>query len=892
MKNNGFTLVGALVGIALIVIVFWGLLGAYRLTIKVLFQSKARIGATAVGNEILEEIRNLPYEKVGVKGGYPDGDLDATSTVYLNNIEYHVAIRIDYVDDAKDGMAPDDSCPNDYKKVNVNVSWGKTYKGEVSFDDLIAPQNTVQECGETGGVLKVSVFNALGDNVSSPSVEVKNINTGLVKTATPQSGVHYFVLPEGTDAYKITISKDGYSHEETYGVGDTYNGKTIATPEKQNATLLKGQMTETSFSIDKLSNFDVYTLEAKAEHIYYVRKTGSDSNNGLSPDSAFLTIQKAASSTEAGDMVFVGAGTYDEEVNIPNSGTSDKKIIFVADTSGNYTGDSGEVKISANNNYGFYISGQKYIEIYGFEIGNASSSAVYISGSNSSDIELVNNTIALNSGDGIYVQGASNVVISNNQIYSNRKGVYLDSANSASLVGNIVHDNSSDGIFLEKSGKFDLDFNETFSNGRDGILVSNNSNNGKIQNNTSYLNSQNGIEAYDHIASVDVLENKSYSNSGKGIAFNGNVSNTNKIASNLVYDNQESGISLSDNCVNNTISNNTVFKNKGEGILIELGSGNNTIKDNIVAENDSAGIKVSDSQGIDEDYDDLWQNNPNCDGLLSGSSTISADPLLVDPDGADNALGGNNGSDDAFYLSQTAAGQSTSSPCVDSGSDSAANLGMDDKTTRTDNVLDSGKVDMGFHYSLESPPSSPPTPDPFGYPVPNTDFDLRGDKSVGKDEDENEIYKYEKSQETDDNGFLKISDLEWDSYTFSNFSASNQKIDLIVSYPAPPNDGKVKVDLYPNTTTTVKLGLRASNTLLVKVEDSQTSAPIFSAKVRLHNDNYDKTQFTNEQGETYFIPLEKTNYNIDVEADGYNSSLDNSVLVSGHVSKTISLEKK
>jgi predicted outer membrane repeat protein len=50
------------------------------------------------------------------------------------------------------------------------------------------------------------------------------------------------------------------------------------------------------------------------------------------------------------------------------------------------------------------------------------------------------------------------------------------------------------------------------------------------------------------------------------------------------------------------------------------------------------------------------------------------------------------------YLGQIAAGQGSDSPCVDAGSDTAANLGMDVFTTRTDEVSDVGTVDMGYHY--------------------------------------------------------------------------------------------------------------------------------------------------------------------------------------------------
>lgn len=52
----------------------------------------------------------------------------------------------------------------------------------------------------------------------------------------------------------------------------------------------------------------------------------------------------------------------------------------------------------------------------------------------------------------------------------------------------------------------------------------------------------------------------------------------------------------------------------------------------------------------------------------------------------------------AFYLSQTAAGQVSNSPCVNAGSKTAGNAGLSTYTTRTDHVNDSGAVDMGYHY--------------------------------------------------------------------------------------------------------------------------------------------------------------------------------------------------
>jgi len=76
-----------------------------------------------------------------------------------------------------------------------------------------------------------------------------------------------------------------------------------------------------------------------------------------------------------------------------------------------------------------------------------------------------------------------------------------------------------------------------------------------------------------------------------------------------------------------------------------------------------------------------------CDiqGGYTGTGNIDSDPLFCSEPLHD------------YYLSQTVCGQSFDSPCVDTGSDTAANLGLDALTTRTDCMPDEGVVDMGYH---------------------------------------------------------------------------------------------------------------------------------------------------------------------------------------------------
>ncbi len=95
----------------------------------------------------------------------------------------------------------------------------------------------------------------------------------------------------------------------------------------------------------------------------------------------------------------------------------------------------------------------------------------------------------------------------------------------------------------------------------------------------------------------------------------------------------------------------------------------------------------------------LWGNTPDqirtiepgeanlswCDieGGWPGKNNIDADPVFT------------NGPEGLFYLSQIASGQALDSPCIDSGDPLSE---LVDGTTRTDQVPDSGTVDLGYHY--------------------------------------------------------------------------------------------------------------------------------------------------------------------------------------------------
>lgn len=309
--NKGFTLIDALVGTSLILIVFLGILGAYELALKTISQSKARITATAIANQRMETIKNLSYKEIGNNpklADGPEGEIPQTEIISQNYIEYIITTEIRYVADCFDGpqsgecpTAPlIDDCVKDYKRVKIIVSWNRPFQGQLSMTTDISPNSLnqeLEECtGATAGVLSVSVFDAFGQAIVSPLIEILNpLDETVLTSFQPVSGEHNFVF--SPDTYKIKITNPGagssYSSTTTYGIGDTYNGKIIAEPIKSHPFIYENRLTEIGFSIDKLSSATIKT-QGTAEQGYPIINNVSFDMHG----------QKTVGNDGSGDPIY------------------------------------------------------------------------------------------------------------------------------------------------------------------------------------------------------------------------------------------------------------------------------------------------------------------------------------------------------------------------------------------------------------------------------------------------------------------------------------------------------------------------------------------------------------------------------------------------------------
>jgi parallel beta-helix repeat protein len=162
----------------------------------------------------------------------------------------------------------------------------------------------------------------------------------------------------------------------------------------------------------------------------YVRQSGNDDGSGQSPEDAFRTVVRAAQFLAPGVTVYVGPGFYEGGIEIAGLDTTERAPVqLIADPEGEFTGDApGEVVIDADGGiYAVRVSRTPFVLIDGFILvgADAGQTAVHVR-SNSGDV-TVQNCVISNAGpaDGIRVQDSNDVLIFNNLIFDNNRGIRI-----------------------------------------------------------------------------------------------------------------------------------------------------------------------------------------------------------------------------------------------------------------------------------------------------------------------------------------------------------------------------------------------------------------------------------------------------------------------------------
>lgn len=260
IKNSlsGFTLLEVLLGITLLVLVSLSLYSLYNFGLNVIWESKTRVDAAALANERLERVRNLAYDSVGTQGGIPSGTIAQSETVTRNSVPFTIQTNVIYIDDPFDGTvggSPADPLNTDYKRVRIGVNWPfrLSQKSVVYLTD-VAPKGV--ETTASGGTLQILVFNSSGSAVPNANVHIVNSTVSPaidLQTLTDAGGnVVLPGAPPATDSYEITVTKSGYSTDETLAVTQSN-----PSPAKPHVSVFESQLSSVSFSIDTLSTIQI-----------------------------------------------------------------------------------------------------------------------------------------------------------------------------------------------------------------------------------------------------------------------------------------------------------------------------------------------------------------------------------------------------------------------------------------------------------------------------------------------------------------------------------------------------------------------------------------------------------------------------------------------------------
>jgi nitrous oxidase accessory protein NosD len=399
----------------------------------------------------------------------------------------------------------------------------------------------------------------------------------------------------------------------------------------------------------------------------------------------YPTIQSAVDAANPGDDIIVQKGTYRETIVV------DKNVDLIGVDwptidGGTLDGDRNTIMIpylgdSAGTVEGFIITGGgKGGMGHGINVWDSSPT-------------IKNNKITQNAHVGIGVHGrpklTSKTKIHDNHIYDNLVGVGNGAGGNPRIFNNHIYNNRIVGVGSRGNAEPRIEGNHIYGQ-HIGI--------GAREVASPYIRGNHIYENVCGIAISPVSTVRPFA--GKDII----------MENNLIFNNFQCGISVTSfNLSKVIIRNNTIDSNNHKWAKTIRGGGlvlgwpwpaqfTAVVENNIITNNkigglvDYTGTELFPGSGatVMNRNNDVWNNENDYVGCSPGDNGLSEEPLFASVSEEKNGT---------YYLSQRAAGQGDQSPCVDAGSDTAAKLGLQDKTTRTDKVGDAGKVDLGYHYS-------------------------------------------------------------------------------------------------------------------------------------------------------------------------------------------------
>ncbi len=294
------------VSIAIISILAGVVFGIYNLIISQIATYRDKTTVSYLASQYMEIARNLPYSKVGTMQGNPNGDLpDLPNALILNfgGNDYQVYYSVSYVDDPSDGtiLLGTDPAPTDYKQIKLYITNTKTNIVS-NFLTNISPKGL--EGMLAGGALNILIMDSVGQAVQGATIHITNAQTNptfdITRTSDANGNWIEVGLPESVNNYHIEISKNGYSTDKTYAITEQNPN-----PIKPDSTILLGQVTQISFSIDVSSNLTFSTLNETCQAISSLG-LGVKGEKIIGTDPNVLKFDNTYNSNESGQIPLLG----------------------------------------------------------------------------------------------------------------------------------------------------------------------------------------------------------------------------------------------------------------------------------------------------------------------------------------------------------------------------------------------------------------------------------------------------------------------------------------------------------------------------------------------------------------------------------------------------------
>lgn len=381
-RSHGFTLLESLVGVAIVAIMAVAVVSVFSANIVTMNLSQSRATGLALANEKMEYLRDLPYDSLATQHGaiYPAGTIADSETVTRNNASYRVETLIRYIDDPFDGNIdgtiagkPKDLYPYDYKQAEIEVFTAKTNVKVAKLTTNIAAK--AAETSSSTGILRAKVQDANGQPVADATVKITNasVNPAVdITTTTDNNGLVVIpkLPPDSNNRYNIVVTKSGYSTDQTFA--DPAGSQTAVLV---NPNILVQQITDVSFSIDRLANVNVTVVDTNGAAVNGLTATVRGSKTTYANPTVYKYQQNHT--TDAGGGITLTGIEWDsysfilssgyylvatipyQPVPVPPQDTTAIKLIVSTDASwpritkidpnSDTTGDPTSITITGNN---------------------------------------------------------------------------------------------------------------------------------------------------------------------------------------------------------------------------------------------------------------------------------------------------------------------------------------------------------------------------------------------------------------------------------------------------------------------------------------------------------------------------------------------------------------